>query len=114
MDALGDAAHFGVAVPVESLSLGHNDVEEGEFGFAFDGERDDAMGRLYIVHDLVDFWYFEFVELFDEEAEVGRLDEGLCVEVIVFGCYSADEVEDVGECGGFFEHALELFKLLGF
>ena len=114
VDALGDAAHFGVAVPVESLSLGHYDVEESEFGFAFDGECDDAVRRLYIVHDLVDFWYFESVELFDEEAEVRGLDEGLGVEVVVFGGYSADEVEDVGECGRFFEHTLELFELLGF
>jgi hypothetical protein len=65
VDALGDATHFGVAMPVKLLTLGHYDKEECEFGFSFDGECDAAVRRLYIIHYLIDFWYFEFVEFFN-------------------------------------------------
>lgn len=63
--ALGDTTHFRVAMPVKLLSFGDYDIKESEFGLSLDRKCDNAMRRLYTVHDLIDFRYVKFVDLFD-------------------------------------------------
>jgi hypothetical protein len=65
VDAFGDAGHFGVAVPVEFLSLGYDHVEECELGFPLDGKGDDAVGWFNLVHYFVELRHLNFVYFVD-------------------------------------------------
>jgi hypothetical protein len=65
VDALGNAGHLGVAVPVELESVGHEHKEKGELRLHLDGQGDDGVGLSQLIHDGVEFWQFNFAHFLD-------------------------------------------------
>lgn len=54
VDALAEAGHLGVVVPVEHLPLGHYHEEEGELGLDLYGQGDYRIWRYEVFKDVVE------------------------------------------------------------
>lgn len=112
VDALGDAGHLGVVVPVELLSRRDNYEEQGKFFLAFDRESNDAGGYLDFSHDFVELGEPDLVDFRTEKLEVVRFPEGFAVIIVVPVSDTLDEVEQILEGATFREQQLQLFEFL--
>jgi hypothetical protein len=85
VDALRNAGHFGVAVPVELEPVRHQHEEKSKLGLHLDGEGDDSVGLSQLPQYDVELRNSNFAKLLDEESIMLRVAEGLCLEILVLG-----------------------------
>ena len=112
--ALGDATHFGVAVPVKFEPLRHNHIEKSKFSLSLDRQGDYTMRRHDLTHNFNNLRYSDFVHLLHQEDIMWRFDKRFGEEVVMLSDDHADKVEDTFEGRRFFEDELKLFEFLGF
>lgn len=84
VDALGDAGHLGVAVPVELLTIGHQHKEKREFRLHLDRQSNDGIRLPQSHHNLIELRHFDLAHLLDEEVIVLRMPKGLGLKIIIF------------------------------
>ena len=114
VDTLGDACHFGVAVPVKFEATGDEHEEKREFGLYFDGQSNDGVRFSELINHVMQFWYFDLVHFLDQKLVVLRIEEGGTFEVLIFTYDASDEAEQVLEGVALRKDALQKMNLLRF
>lgn len=102
VNALREAGHFGVVVPVELLALGNDDEEQGEQFLTLNGQGDDAMRGFDLHEHFVEFRHSDLFDFCLQEFKVVGLAESGGGIIRMFVGDGLDEVEQVfqGATGG--------------
>lgn len=86
VEALGNAGHLGVAVPVELFAGRHYHKEKSEFLGLMDRKGHNRMRYLQVGEHLVDLWHAQPVDLLGKQLEIVVAEEALAAEIGVFLC----------------------------
>lgn len=86
VEALGNASHLGVAVPIEFLIGGHYHKKKSEFLGLMDGKCDNRVRYLQVAQHLVDLWHTQSIDVLGEQLKIVIGEETLTTKIGVFLC----------------------------
>ena len=86
VEALGNAGHLGMAVPVEFFIGRHYHKKKSEFLGLMDRKGDNRMRYLQVAQHLVDFWRSQSIDFLGKQLKIIIAEETLAPEIRVFLC----------------------------
>lgn len=86
MEALGNAGHLGMAVPIEFFIGRHYHKKKSEFLGLMDRKSHNRMRYLQVAQHLVDLWHTQSVDLLGKQLKIIVAEETLAPEIGVFLC----------------------------